>query len=409
MPESFENEVNPEKIKKAEMVVCIPSYKEADSISYPVILADKGLDQYFQENDSVIINCDNNSPDGTKQVFLDTPTKAPKIYLSTDPGVKGKGNNFRNLFQKVIDLGAKAVVVVDADLKSITPEWIKHLGEPLFEGFSYVAPLYVRHKYDGTITNGIAYPMTRALYGRRVRQPIGGDFGFSGDLADVYMKSKTWSEAVANFGIDIWMTTLAINQKVQICQAFMGRPKIHRTKDPGGDLGPMFRQVVGTIFAMMKEFESFWTKVKYSRPTAIYGFGLGEVEMPPKVDVDTDNLLQQFHTGFDKFSHIWKEILTADVYRKLHEIKGLKEMEFNFPTDLWARLLFDTAVSYGDVSVEPDEIMDSLIPLYFGRTLSFVKRTKKMSIKQAEDAIENDCETFEMTKPYLLQRWKKRS
>lgn len=408
MPESFENEVNPEKIKKAEMVVCIPSYKEADSISYPVTQADKGLDKYFQENDSVIINCDNNSPDNTKQVFLDTPTKAPKIYISTDPGVKGKGNNFRNLFKKVVDLGAKAVVVVDADLKSVTPEWIKHLGEPLFEDFSYVAPLYVRHKYDGTITKGIAYPMTRALYGRRVRQPIGGDFGFSGDLADVYLKSKTWDQAVANFGIDIWMTTLAINQKVQVCQAFMGRPKIHRTKDPGSDLGPMFRQVVGTIFSMMKEFESFWTKVKYSRPTAIYGFGLGEVEMPPKVDVDTDNLLQQFHIGFDKFSHIWKEILTADVYRKLHEIRGLKEMEFNFPTDLWARLLFDTAVSYGDVSVECDEIMDSLIPLYFGRTLSFVKKTKKMSIKQAEEAIENDCKTFEMTKPYLLQRWKKR-
>ncbi len=409
MPESFENEINPEKIKKAEMVVCIPSYKEADSISYPVTQADKGLDKYFHDNDSVIINCDNNSPDNTKQVFLDTPTKAPKIYLSTDPGVKGKGNNFRNLFQKVVDLEAKTVVVVDADLKSITPEWIKHLGEPLFEGFSYVAPLYVRHKYDGTITNGIAYPMTRALYGRRVRQPIGGDFGFSGDLADVYLMSKTWSQAVANFGIDIWMTTLAINQKVQICQAFMGRPKIHRTKDPGGDLGPMFRQVVGTIFAMMKEFESFWTEVKYSRPTAIYGFGLGEVEMPPKVEVDTDNLLHRFHSGFDKFSHIWKEILTADAYRKLHEIKGLKEIEFNFPTDLWARVLFDTAVSYRDVSIEPDEIMDSLIPLYFGRTLSFVKRTKKMSIKQAEDAIENDCETFEMTKPYLLQRWKKRS
>ena len=409
MPESFENEVNPEKIKKAEMVVCIPSYREADSISYPVTQADKGLDKYFQENDSVIINCDNNSPDNTKQVFLDTPTKAPKIYLSTDPGIKGKGNNFRNLFKKVVDLGAKAVVVVDADLKSITPEWIKHLGEPLFEGFSYVAPLYVRHKYDGTITNGIAYPMTRALYGRRVRQPIGGDFGFAGELSNVYLKSRTWDEAVANFGIDIWMTTLAINQRVQVCQAFMGRPKIHRTKDPGGDLGPMFRQVVGTIFAMMKEFESFWTKVKYSRPTAIYGFGLGEVEMPPKVDVNTDNLLQQFHMGFDKFSHIWTEILTADVYRKLQEIKGLKEMEFNFPTDLWARLLFDTAVSYGEASVEPDEIMDSLIPLYFGRTLSFVKRTKKMSIKQAEEAIENDCETFEMTKPYLLQRWKKRS
>jgi hypothetical protein len=28
-----------------------------------------------------------------------------------------------------------------------------------------------------------------------------------------------------------------------------------------------------------------------------------------------------------------------------------------------------------------------------------------MSIKQAEEAIEEDCLTFEMAKPYLLQRW----
>ena len=28
-----------------------------------------------------------------------------------------------------------------------------------------------------------------------------------------------------------------------------------------------------------------------------------------------------------------------------------------------------------------------------------------MSIKQAEEAIEDDCMTFEMTKPYLVQRW----
>jgi hypothetical protein len=127
------------------------------------------------------------------------------------------------------------------------------------------------------------------------------------------------------------------------------------------------------------------------------------------VNVDTGNLLYQFHNGFERFSHIWEQILTVDVCRKLKEIGGLKEKEFNFPTDLWARVLFDTAVSYGTVGIDADEIMDSLIPLYFGRTLSFVKRTRKMSIKQAEEAIENDCETFEMTKPYLLQRWKNRA
>ncbi|MFO7984595.1 MAG: hypothetical protein R6U38_01925 [Desulfatiglandaceae bacterium] len=401
----FEKEINPENIKRAEMVVCIPSYKEADTISYPTTQADKGIVQYFKGQDAVIINCDNNSPDNTGQVFLNTPTQTPKIYLSTEPGLKGKGNNFKNLFQKVVELKAKAVVVVDADLKSITPEWIKHLGEPLFNGFSYIAPLYVRHKYDGTITNGIAYPMTRTLYGRRVRQPIGGDFGFSGKLGKIYMESSIWDEAVANFGIDIWMTTIALAHKVQVCQAFMGRPKIHRTKDPGASLGPMFRQVVGTIFSMMGQFESLWQKVKYSRPTAIYGFGLGEVEVPPKVNVDTQNLLHQFHEGFNAYGEIWETFLTKDIHQKLLEIKGMKEKEFNFPTDLWARILFDTAVAYGTSAIDTDQMMDSLIPLYFGRTLSFVIRTQKMSIKQAEEAIEDDCMTFETTKPYLLQRW----
>ncbi len=397
--------VNPEKIKKAELVVSIPSYNEAESIGYPTKIASEGLVKYFPDKASVIINCDNDSPDNTKQAFLDTPTEIPKIYISTPPGVKGKGNNFRNLFQTVVDLKAKAVVVVDADLKSITSEWIKHLGEPLFNGFSYVAPLYVRHKYDGTITNGIAYPLSRALYGRRVRQPIGGDFGFSGKLARVYLESKIWDEAVSNFGIDIWMTTLAFNQGVQICQSFMGRPKIHRPKDPGDDLGPMFRQVVGTIFSIMSQFESFWTKVKYSKPTAIYGFGLGEVEMPPKVEVDAQKLFQKFHGGIDQYNEVFEKVLSNDVYLKLMEIKGMKERVFAFPTDLWARILYDLAVSYRDAVCELDLMMDSLIPLYFGRTFSFVKRTKRMSTRQAEEAIEEDCMTFEMTKPYLVKRW----
>ena len=51
-------------------------------------------------------------------------------------------------------------------------------------------------------------------------------------------------------------------------------------------------------------------------------------------------------------------------------------------------------------------MIDSIIPLYFGRVFSFVKRTKRMSTRQAEDAIEEDCMTFEMTKPYLIRRWK---
>jgi len=62
--------------------------------------------------------------------------------------------------------------VVDSDLRSITPEWFELLlGPILLDRCDFVAPLYLRHKYDGTITNSIVYPLTRSLYGKEVRQP----------------------------------------------------------------------------------------------------------------------------------------------------------------------------------------------------------------------------------------------
>jgi len=354
----------------------------------------------------VLINCDNDSDDGTKEAFFAAETGGvPQMYISTPPGVRGKGNNFRNLFRKVVELGAEAVVVVDADLKSITPQWIKHLGEPLFNDFGYVAPLYVRHKYDGTITNSIAYPITRALYGRRVRQPIGGDFGFSGELARVYLSSPTWTEAVSHFGIDIWMTTLAMNNNVPICQAYMGRPKIHKPKDPGSDLGPMFSQVVGTIFNLMESATGYWMRVKWSRPTAIFGFGLGEVEMPPPVKVTQEKLAEKFRAGFGQYLPLWREVISEAIMNKVEEIGELPAEQFDFPTQLWAKLLFDFAVAYHRGEADRDELLSALIPLYFGKTLSFVRKTERMSVQQAEEFIDNECMVFEETKPYLLERW----
>ena len=112
-----------------------------------------------------------------------------------------------------------------------------------------MAPLYARYKYDGTITNTVTYPLTRALYGHRIRQPIGGDFGVSGDLVRHYLELDDWTEDISKFGIDIWMTTSALAGGFAVCQTRLGA-KIHDPKDPGSDLGPMFRQVVGTILRL---------------------------------------------------------------------------------------------------------------------------------------------------------------
>ncbi len=400
-------EENPTGVTKADIVVGIPSFNEAPLIEYPTSQAALGLKQYFNNLNAVIINCDNSSTDGTGNVFMNTNTEGiPKIYLSTPKGVKGKGNNFKNLFRKVLELDAQAIVVVDADLKSITPRWIKNLGEPLFNDFGYVAPLYVRHKYDGTITNNIAYPLTRCLYGRRVRQPIGGDFGFSGRMAGLYMKSDLWDEDVSHFGIDIWMTTIAMNEGVPICQAFMGRPKVHNPKDPAAHLGPMFKQVISTIFNLMGAYHDKWETTKWSKPTAIFGFGLGEVEMPPPVEVNKELLYQRFREGFSRYWDVYRSIFSSENLQKVREIASLDIDHFEMPVTVWSKVLFDFAKSYHHNTVEKSMAIEVLIPLYYGMTLSFVNKTEGMSIQQAEEFLEDMCLVFEQNKPYIIDRWK---
>lgn len=106
----------------------------------------------------------------------------PKISIATPRGIRGKGNNLKNLFRRSWTWMQRPPSSSRRTSRA-SPVWIRNLGEPLFKDFAFVSPLYVRHKYDGTITNNIAYPLSRCLYGRRVRQPIGGDCGLSSQMA----------------------------------------------------------------------------------------------------------------------------------------------------------------------------------------------------------------------------------
>jgi glycosyltransferase involved in cell wall biosynthesis len=398
-------EDNPGGVTQADIVVGIPSYNEASSISVPTQQADKGLSKYYGERSAVIINCDNHSPDNTHQVFMQTATKTPKIYLSTEEGTKGKGNNLRNLFAKAVDLSAKAVIVLDADLKSVTPLWIRNLGEPLFDEYHFVSPLYVRHKYDGTITNNLAYPLTRALYGRRVRQPIGGDYGFSGELARIYAEADGWCDSAGEFGIDIWMTTTALRNRMAVIQSFMGRPKIHKPKDLVAVVDDLFPNVVLTIFELMCRYESFWKEVKWSRPTAVFGFGMGELEMPPPVEADINVLSAKFGNGLSEHWDLYKAVLDSQNINKVEEVASLPSDGFEFPTGLWAKVLYDFAIAYKNQQIPRDNLVAGLAPLYYGKTLSFVLETQAMNTQQVEEFIEDQCVQFEKTKSYLLERW----
>jgi len=437
------------RLGRADIMVGIPSFKNAATIGYVVRAAQAGLVQYFPDLKPVVVNSDAGSPDGTQRVVVETeppdyieqillirPTnKLDRVSLTYPEidGTGGKGAALRMIFEMAAALEVQALVVVDSDLRSIVPEWIELLAGPILKGgYDFVAPLYARYKYDGTITNTVTYPLTRALYGHRIRQPIGGDFGVSGDLVRHYLTLDDWTDDVSKFGIDIWMTTSALAGGFAVCQTRLGA-KVHDPKDPGADLGPMFRQVVGTILRLTVRHAEHWLSIRGSHDVPAYGFE--RIIDPPPLEVNTLRLLTEFHEGSLTLADRWRTMFApanaetllvlareagklADAARLRFGIVGdatttkasTLEMAdaltaFHFPDDLWARLLYDLVVAARDDAQAVEAMVASLVPVYFGRVGSFVIENRQVTTDQAEERVERQAREYELLKPYLIDRW----
>lgn len=196
-----------------------------------------------------------------------------------------------------------------------------------------------------------------------------------------------------------------MRHSVSVIQSFMGKAKIHRVRDVTSDAAKMFRDVLGTLFELMCRYDRFWKDVKWSRPTAVFGFGIGDVEVPPPVEIDIKSLSDEIDTGLKRNWNLYKEFVNPQNFNKMEEVAGLPQDGFELPTNLWAKILYDFAVAYRNRAVPHDDLLGSLIPLYYAKTLSFVLETEAMNTQQVEEFIEDQCLHFEKTKPYLLERW----
>ena len=404
------------EIGQADILIGIPSYNNGSTIGHVVKAVQVGLLKYFPGKRSILVNSDGGSNDNTidtvKESSIDLNSifvhhHEEKLFKITTPyqGIPGKGSAFRTIFEIARALNAKACAVVDSDLRSITPEWIELLISPVLnDGFDFVAPYYHRHKYDGTITNSIIYPITRMLYGKCIRQPIGGDFGFSGKLAGFYADKEVWETDVARFGIDIWMTTTAVANGFKICQSFLGA-KIHDPKDPATNLSTMLHQVVNSLFNLMEEYSYVWKAVHDSENIPTFGF-VYTVGLEP-VNVNLLPMIDKFKLGVKELSILYKDFLSIELQKFLIGMIDQPEDKFVFPDEIWVKILYDFAIACHKKIMNTDHVIKSLTPLYLGKVASFVIESRDANSSEVEQRLESLCLTFQKEKSYLIDRWGK--
>lgn len=393
-----------EEISNADILVGIPCHNNEGSISHVVQMVSKGLEQYYPNLHAVVLIADGGSTDDTREqgAVCSLPPQQERI-ITIYRGIGGKGSALRTIFAAAVQLRVKAAICVDADLRSITPAWITYLLEPLLvQGYEFVAPLYARYKYDGTITNNLVYCLTRALYGKRIRQPIGGDFAFCEPLARHYLEQPVWQTDIARFGIDIWMTLMAIVTGARICQTNLG-VKQHDAKDPALALGPMFEQVCGTLFAQIERDFPFWRTVEGSEP--IPTFGLTQMLEPKPIAVNQPRLVQEFKQGFETFHHLYRLLCSEPVYQTLSQASKSTPDSFQIPGEIWATLLYELVATYHQLNGQGKKLLPYITPLYLGQVASFMNQTRDLDFVEAEAVIESLAYHCERQKPYLLKLW----
>jgi len=302
-------------------------------------------------------------------------------------------------------LQAKACVVLSPESENIEPDWLSKLLRPIYQdGFDLVAPTYRRHKFEGLLITNLIYPMTRALYGLRIREAYAPEFAFSGKLGTQFLAENNWTDGTGGAGVELRFSLAAIAGKYRICQSFLGE-KIHIERK-AADLVPALRQTVGALFSALEPDFPAWSVVAGSQPVPTTGTDQ-EVLLDP-LRVNRKRLREMFSSGVAELESVFQSILSPSTLAELQRIAQLGEEDLHYSTELWVRTVYEFAASYRKSVISRDHIIQALAPLFRGRACTFVLENRNASPDEVEKNIEELCLEFERLKPYLLQLWTSR-
>ena len=370
------------KNKKFDIIVGIPTYNEADVIENTLRKIDKGLVKYFPRCNSLIINVDSDSTDGTSRTFLSIPTKTAKTSFVNTNQPRGKGANIFLLLKLSKKSDAKYVATIDADVITINEKWPKLLLDPVIKKEAdFVAPIYTRNRYEGNTTNHFCFPLLYAWFGKQLNQPIGGDFAMSRRFLGYILNQQKPKNAYL-YGIDIFLTTHAVGGDFQIKEVYLER-KIHK---PSFDkIVPMFQQVAATmifvlpqyknkrdvstldsVIARYRRIDSFIRKPDPQKTSALRKYIFQSLKQPP-----TKNIKKYFSLGLKK-------------------IETFKKSKSLISQDEWIKILANLS-SY--ITKHPitdkgaTEIARTLSPFFFLRVLAYFKELEKTKRQKSIDAL----------------------
>jgi hypothetical protein len=304
------------------------------------------------------------------------------------------------LLAEAESLGASACVILNPDLAAFTPAAMDALVRPILANECDLAmPLYRAGRFDGLLNQAILAPVTRALYGKRVRYPLAQDFAVSaGFLPELRQAVST---PAAGQGL-LWPATEAVLRDKQVCQVYL--PVYHQYPATGMDLPTLLQQIVAPLFADMDRNASLWQRVRGSHSTMESGIEPMLGETSAETSPDPRPMVEAFQLGQRNLQEVWSLVLPPVTLLDLKKMSRQPLESFRMEDALWARVVYDFALAYRLRTLSRGHLLGAMAPLYLGwvgsRVLEVEGATSSVARQEQLERV------FEQNKPYLLQRWR---
>lgn len=401
-------------VGEVDLLVGIASHNSLHANGRVMQAAEEALLRNFPRERAVIIDLGGASKAPSPELLADSvPVTVAEVrnfeslrtlrrISASVPGPAEAGSALRTILAAADLLSARACAVVSDSTEELAPSWIDNLLRPIYrDGFDFVAPLYRRHKFDGLLASNLLYPLTRAVYSKAFREPLAPEFAFSGRLAARALSEGNWREEAVRESGPLCMAVSALSSDFRCCQTFLGpKARVH----PGPNVVSAIRQSVGGLFWCLASTASSWINPRQT--AAVRTIGPDHEISSEHVRVDRKKLLAMFRNGVSELSQILASILAPETHAELLQLLSLDEHEFLLPNSLWARVVYEFAASFHHFILNRDHLVQALVPVYRGRSASFLSRHRASSLEEIEADTEDLCQEFARQKDYFLERWK---
>ena len=266
---------------------------------------------------------------------------SPAIYTG---GHTGPEAALPTLLEIAVARDAPACALLEALPRPRDAGWLRALLEPVLAGgYDLVVPSYARGRLEGVLVTGIVYPLTRALFGKRLRQPLGRELVLSSRLAQHILSETEWrtDPSLAGSG------PVVRHEGARARGA--DRAGLHRPAAPprGAAAGRLRRARGRARHPVPRDADRTRTTgsgcaaPRRSRRSAR---STSRRSPPPRPRPRRSSTRSR--SGWRDLRPIWSRVLPPQTLLALQRIPSTPPEAFRMPDAIWARVLYDFAVGW---------------------------------------------------------------